>query len=243
MPYRVVIFAAVALAASLAQPALADWCKHRDSKSESIPTEGAERVEIRARAGELDIRGAEDARELSVDAKLCAAKAAGLAEMELIVERRGAVLYVESKMSNGSSWRDQRLMDLEISLPPGLPVDVSDSSGDIEIHNVAGLQLDDSSGDIEISRVTGNVDVDDSSGGVQIFQVTGDVRVDDSSGDVDITEVAGNVTVRDSSGDIEVARVAGDFTVERDGSGDVDYAEVAGEVDVPEDRRKRRRRL
>jgi DUF4097 and DUF4098 domain-containing protein YvlB len=129
--------------------------------------------------------------------------------------------------------------DLELYRMAGL-VDVSDSSGDIDIKTAGSVRVRDSSGDIEIDDVGSDVEVVlDSSGDIEIANVGGNVKVQqDSSGGIRVEEVKGSVSVdSDSSGDIYAGRVKGDFTVSEDSSGTIEHGSIGGKVTVPSNKR------
>ena len=50
------------------------------------------------------------------------------------------------------------------------------------------------------------------------------------------------IVIDDGSGSIDVSNVGGDLIVEDDGNGSINYSGVEGTVDIPEDKRRRRRR-
>jgi len=205
-------------------------CKARRSLNESIDVSGASSAKIVASAGDLRVSGDAGQTRLEVSAEACAVDEAALDEMELLVERRGDQLYVETVMASSDRWKGNRRMDLVVVLPESLSVEVVDRSGDLRVEDVAAAKIDDSSGDLVVDDVQGDLEIKDSSGDVRVDEVAGDVRVDDRSGDVRITDVGGSVTVRDRSGDVIVRDVAGDLTVAEDGSGSVDHSDVRGRV-------------
>lgn len=205
-------------------------CKARRSLSESIDVSGASSAKIVASAGDLRVSGAAGQTRLEASAEACAVDEAALDEMELLVERRGDQLYVETVMAQSKQWKGNRRMDLVVVLPESLAVEVVDRSGDLRVEDVAAAKIDDSSGDLVVDGVSGDVEIEDSSGDVRVDEVAGDVRVDDRSGNVRITDVGGSVTVRDRSGDVIVRDVEGDLTVPEDGSGSVDHRDVRGRV-------------
>jgi DUF4097 and DUF4098 domain-containing protein YvlB len=235
-------------------PALAwDDCKHVAERSGSVDTTGAERVEIVARAGDLTVRPA-PAATLSASGRACASRQSFLDETQLHVRRRGAVIEVVVQIPDDMSGIGifYAYLDLTVQVPAGLPVAVTDSSGDVLIDGVRAVRIKDSSGDVVARRLPGDVEIEDSSGDLRVEDVKGAVRVSDSSGDIvvrraqdvhvvrdssgaiDIGSVTGNVTIdQDSSGDVVVAGVGGNFALLADGSGDVRVTGVEGEVRVP----------
>lgn len=208
-------------------------CDSRRSLSEQIDAAGASSVKIVARAGSLRIIGAAGLERLEASAEACAPDESALDDMQLLVERRGDQLYLETVMGQTDGWRHgHRVMDLAVSLPDSLPVEVVDKSGDLRLENVAGAKIDDKSGDVVVVDVHGSLQIEDKSGDIRVDQVAGDVRVNDKSGEVRIANIGGDVVVEDKSGDIIVRDVAGDLSVPEDGSGDVDHANVAGRVEI-----------
>jgi hypothetical protein len=91
-----------------------------------------------------------------------------------------------------------------ITVPAGLPVAASSSSGELQASGLrAGLTLSDSFGDIEASGITGTISLTDSSGDISASGLTGGVRLRNSFGDITVTGLAStNVVGIDSSGDI-----------------------------------------
>lgn len=229
-------------------------CDHRADRSGSVSAEGAERIVIEARAGDLDVRTASGDR---VEARgvACAEKRSTLEDIVLVTERSGNVVRVIVEIPESRGWSDSAWMDLDVDVPAGVPVEIDDSSGDIDLRGVTLARIHDSSGDVDARDTAGDVEIDDSSGDVYLTGHTGSITLDDSSGDLRLRDIRGSVTVdndssgdisvdgvtgsvmvrRDSSGDIRVSDVGGDFEVRRDGSGDIDYRDVRGRVDVPAD--------
>ena len=205
-------------------------CDTRSSLSEQIDAADASSVKIVAHAGSLRVTGDAGISRVEASAEACASDEAALDEMQLLVERRGSELYVETVMGEGHGWRTNRRMDLVVSLPDSLAVEIIDKSGDLRVEGVAAAKIDDKSGDIVVDDVRGALEIADKSGDVRVDHVTGNVRVDDKSGDVRVSNVSGDVTVYDKSGDIIVRDVAGDLSVPDDGSGQVDHKNVQGQV-------------
>jgi DUF4097 and DUF4098 domain-containing protein YvlB len=230
-----------------------DDCEHAAERSGSVDTAGAQRVEIFARSGDLTVKPA-SATTLSANGRACASRQSFLDETQLHVRRRGEVIEVVVQVPEGMSGIGvfYAYLDLTVQVPAGLPVVVTDSSGDVLIDGVRVVTITDSSGDVVARRLPGGVTIEDSSGDLRVEDVKGAVRVSDSSGDIviqrvqdvrvvrdssggiDIADVTGSVTIdQDSSGDVVVAGVGGNFALLADGSGDVRVTGVKGEVRVP----------
>ena len=234
-------------------------CKFENKLDETLSVSGSDSLFIAAGAGDLEITGVSGSEEVAIRGTACASKEEWLDEVRIETksgERAEITVDIPETDNGWSLWGNRYVyVDLVLEVPDNLALEVRDSSGDIEIENVAALKLTDSSGDIHISRVSGQVELQDSSGDIRVDDLESDLTiVSDSSGDIHGTEIGGTVLVvsdssgdirfsgvgrdviveRDSSGDIKVVKVGGDFKVLRDGSGDIGAEDVEGEVDIPE---------
>ena len=248
------VLALTGLAPSAAAPPL--QCAATAERSATRPATGATLARITARAGSLRIEGRAGLREVRVRGTACATSRALLGRVRIGAERSGTELRITAEIPNEpSSGNQYASLDLVVEVPEALALDVSDGSGDHEIHHVGALTLDDGSGGIDLSDVSGAVRIEDGSGDVHLEKVRGDVYLVDSSGELVVRDVEGSVEVaEDSSGEIRIDRVArnvlvrddssgsifvtgvrGNFTVDRDGSGSIRYSEIAGRVRVPAD--------
>ena len=227
----------------------ADTCDETATRDATLRVGDATRVRVTARAGALAIEGRPDVTEVRISGTACAPSQGELDRIELITNRSGDELLIEARTED-----TRGRLALVIELPESLVVDVDDSSGSIDVSDVAGVTLDDRSGSITLERIAGDVRVRDESGSIDIRDVTGSVTIeDDGSGGIDIEGVEGGVTIEedgsggieirdvrqnvvideDGSGRIYVADVGGDFTVRRDGSGAVRHDRVDGRVSIP----------
>jgi len=259
-----------------------DGCEFRAERAGGVDAKGIEKVVIRAGAGDMKIVGRPTAVRVEARGTACAGKQELLDATQINVRREGNVVYVETALpqNNDGGWNwgknDYAYIDIGIALPSNVPVEGTDSSGDTTIEDLAALTMQDSSGDLEIHRIAGLADVTDSSGDLDIDDA-GSVRVRDSSGDVEIDKVRGDVEITgdssgdihiaqvgtnvhilqdtsggirvedvkgnvivdsDSSGDIYAGHVGGDFTVTEDSSGDIDHDSVGGKITIPEDKQR-----
>ena len=237
----------------------ADSCKFMKDIDLSIDLSRSDILAINAAAGDLSVTGVSGSDQAVIRGKACASKQAWLDESGLNTSNgRNAEINVNlpdidggwSMTGNNYVW-----MDLNIKVPESMPLEVRDSSGDMLLKNVAGVNVQDSSGDIEIENARGQVYIRDSSGDIDIDEAEGDITIEsdssgdiyandvngsvlvmqDSSGDIDVSHVSNNVMVeRDSSGDISATDIGGDFSVLKDGSGSIRSNNVQGEVQIPE---------
>ena len=242
---------------SFADTARATWsegdCKFRADRVARVDTTGAERVEISARAGDLDVRpGA--GTTLVGEGRACVSREEYLAATQVHAQLEGKVVrvWVDVPEALSGFGRSYATLDLTVSVPAGLPVAITDTSGDLRVDGLPVTSIGDSSGDIVATRLRADVAINDSSGDVRVEEAAGRVTVSDSSGDIvirgardvhvasdssgdiDIERVSGDVLIdHDSSGDISIRDVGHDLTVAADGSGDVHVADVRGTVSVP----------
>jgi len=209
-------------------------------------------------AGSLAVEGREDASGVLAVGRACASSQELLDELTLGAETSGGDVVLSAHYPDRSQGRGQSArIDLVVTVPAGLGVDIEDTSGEIVVEGTGDLGIADSSGGIEVRRVTGSVRIGDSSGGILLEDASGDVEIRDGSGEIEVRSVGGSVAVRDGSGSIEIENVGadvhveadgsgsidvrdvvGDFAVKRDGSGAIRYSGVGGRVEVPERRRR-----
>jgi DUF4097 and DUF4098 domain-containing protein YvlB len=236
-------------------------CEHSKDISQTLDLSKSEKLIVKAAAGDLEVRGVADSDTAVIRGKVCASEEEWLAESTVETSNGTTAEIIVALPDTGSSWsvmgQKYVYLDLELDVPNGLPLEVSDSSGDVVIYGVGELSIRDSSGDINIEDSSGPLSVSDSSGDIEIADIEQDVTIEsdssgnirgrdiggtvrvvsDSSGDISFRDVGKDFIVeRDSSGDISANRVRGDFKVMRDGSGDIDARNVDGVVETPDDR-------
>ena len=228
-------------------------CAFEAERRLSVELADGATLAIEVGAGSLSVEGGEGSGVVAVG-RACASSQELLDQLLLTTQADGGDLRLSAHYPDrrGRDRSGNARIDLAVSVPAGVRVDIGDSSGDIVVVGTGDLRIADSSGSIEVRGVTGSVRIADSSGGIEIDDATGDVEITDGSGEIEVRSVGGSVAVRDGSGAVEVERVgadvvieadgggsidvrdvAGDFTVERDGSGGVRHSGVAGRVDVP----------
>jgi Putative adhesin len=250
-PARVALF----VLPLLSGPALA-WndCKFTAERAASVDTTGAARIEIAARAGDLELRPA-GTKTIAARGRACASSEEYLAKTNVRARRDGDVVrvYVEVPDPLTGLGNVYARLDLTVDVPAGLPVTLTDSSGDVTIDRVQVVRITDSSGDLVARNLPADVEIGDSSGDIRVENAAGRVQITDSSGDIvvrgarevvipsdssgaiRIEQVSGNVRIEnDSSGDVTIADVGGSFELVADSSGDVNVSEVRGAVSLPQ---------
>lgn len=215
----------------------------------SIPAQDLSKFDIDAGAGFLHVRGVEGQTDIQVVADIVTTKEKDFT-LTLDTSGRTAFLVAEHNRTSGYWYGSSPRINLTVTMPRAMMVNIEDGSGDIDIRNIDGslviddgsgsaevtgikgdVEIEDGSGDIYMKNVTGSVLLDDGSGSLVVENVTGDVSIDDGSGDVTVLNIGGTVTVDDGSGDIDV-NVAGGLNIIESGSGGLNIAKIKGEVSI-----------
>lgn len=215
-----------------------DGCEFSAERPLDIDAGGIATLEMLARAGDLEVIGRADQARIEVRGKACASSEALLQEIKLVQRRQGDRQTVEVLMPELGGWgNDQATLDLVLTVPARLHLQLQDSSGDIEVSGLASLDALDSSGDLGVREIGGDVALQDSSGDIEVRGIGGNVLVRvDSSGDISIQDVRGDAMVeRDSSGSITLQDIQGDATVEVDSSGEIEFVRIGGNALVGTD--------
>jgi hypothetical protein len=235
MPARHIVIP-VLISLLLAAESAAAWgldCKFTAERRGTLDLTGIERVEISARAGDLEVRPG-SGTDLQAGGRACASSQALLDESQVLVRRNAGVAEVVVQLPEEMKGIGifYAALDLQVTVPADLPIRIVDSSGDIDLRDVNVTQLTDSSGDIVARGLKGDVEINDSSGDVRLNDTRGMVTITDSSGDIVIDGARDVVVPVDSSGDIDIQRVSGSVRIERDSSGDVSISDVGRDVEV-----------
>lgn len=208
-------------------------CKFTADRSASADTRGVERVQIFARAGELTVKPATGAM-LSTTGRACASNEKYLEQTQIRLRRDGNVLQVQVQVPEDMQGIGifYASLDLTVAVPATLPVEITDSSGDMTLEGVRVTRVLDSSGDILANGLTGDVEIEDSSGDIRVLDQAGALRISDSSGDIVVRGAPEVLIPRDSSGDIRIEQVSGSVRIEQDSSGDISIVNVGRDVEV-----------
>jgi hypothetical protein len=214
-------------------------CSHEAQRTARFDAAGAKKVVIQTGAGDLKVRGNASQANVIAEGRACASSDDLLQESQLESRRAGDVLYLKTVLPEVSGsllgFNRYARMDVSVTLPNSLPVELDDSSGDVDLQNLSSTEVRDGSGDLEIRNITGDLKVIDNSGDVEIERVSGNVSVTDSSGDLEIDHVRGSVEVAvDSSGDIRIAD-AGSVHIANDSSGEITIERVNASVVIDSD--------
>ncbi len=227
------------LALTLATAPAGAWdlgCKFTADRKASADSAGVQRVEVFARDGDLTLRPAAGSAVVA-SGKACASNEQYLEQTQVHLRRQGNVLQVVVQVPDEMKGIGllYTSLDLTVEVPVSLPVQVTDSSGDVDIDGARVVRVTDSSGDIEARGLPADIEIDDSSGDIRVENSAGRVKVVDSSGDI-VVQGAREVLVQsDSSGDIVLEKISSSVRIESDSSGDLTIAGVGGSVEVLSD--------
>jgi DUF4097 and DUF4098 domain-containing protein YvlB len=135
----------------------------------------------------------------------------------------GKVLFIDTACGNmcGASY--------VVRVPPrgngdGVAVSGSNSSGNITVHSEGAVDVSVSSGDIEVTDVAASVKAKTSSGNVTLVDIGGNVVVTVTSGDITGRNLRGATT--------QIQSTSGNVTLDLPGTGDVTAHATSGDVDV-----------
>jgi len=213
------------------------------TQHESFRAQGVSTARFETGAGSLTIIGSRTTSSIDVSADYRAGSVSQkdaqriLENLRLTMEVRGETFFLKSEQLNNWNWGDSGRIDLTITLPSTIRLDVDDGSGSITIREVdRDVKIEDGSGEIEVEGIRGNLVIDDGSGSITVRDVDGSIDIEDGSGGIDVSHVSGSVRIEDGSGSIDVNDVNGDLVVPHDGSGSIHFSMVQGRVDIPRDR-------
>lgn len=239
-------------------PAFATAAECRFTAQRDFDVDAATLKTLALELGSSDavVEGVPGLARVEVRGKACASEEAWLADLSVDQQRSGdrLTLTPQRKRDMPASWfkSSYAYIDLRVRVPATLGVDIQSSSGDATVRGVARLDFRASSGDLEVHRIAGALVVEVSSGDVKgdevgsvevrgtasgdvrLREVRGDVQVARSgSGDLTFDQVGGKVAIGSvGSGDVEVSRTGGDVSVDSIGSGDVDVNAIGGNFSV-----------
>jgi len=213
------------------------------TKRQSFEATGVTGAKFETGAGGLDITGRPGATSIEVVADYKGRPRSKedthriIDNLRLTMEVRGNTFYLKSENVRDWNWDGNGYIDLKITLPARLNLDIHDGSGGMSVSGIEGdATIVDGSGEIEIDGVHGNLRIEDGSGSIRVQNIGKNLEIEDGSGSITIRHVGGDVRIEDGSGSIDVTDVAGRLEVPQAGSGSIHYSEVRGEVRVPKRR-------
>lgn len=229
------------LAAILITPiySYADDCSYSKDYDFSVDAASLESLQLAVGAGKLTVTGNSASNEVRVVATACANTSKRLEELDLTHQVRNSDLLVRTERHRSGSFlswislgNNYSYIDIEVTMPNDLALDVDDGSGAVEISNISSLSLNDGSGSILIEDISDDVDVNDGSGPISISGVSGIVSVDDGSGPIRIRDSNEVDIIDDGAGEISIENIRSNVIIRNDGSGGIRIRDVAGSVEI-----------
>ena len=213
----------------------------RGTKQMELSAKGIHSLVIYCGAGLLELKGVEGRDTIHVAAEIEVEnfKEEDLQKfieknVRLNLKKKQNTAFLQSDIDAHFIDNIDARINLVVSIPGKLNLDIIDGSGAIKVSDLTGdLRIDDDSGSIEIENITGNVSVYDSSGSIVIEDISGNVMVKDGSGFVGIDYIKGDVIIIDGSGDMVIRHIDGNVRV-KDGSGGIDISDVSKGVSINE---------
>jgi DUF4097 and DUF4098 domain-containing protein YvlB len=236
--------------ASMIVCAACGWNTKEERREAELDAKSIQSIQIEAGSGDLTIQGDDKATSIRAVAVVKTSGGAKDKEFQFTLEKEqdgdAAKLVAKFKQMIGG-FAGSRTIDVTVTVPAKMHIEVEDDSGDVTISGINGnIEIDDDSGDIQLKQVQGhveikddsgdivltdikgNVDIEDDSGSIRVRGIDGDLHISDDSGDMTINDVSGSVSVDDDSGDIHIRGVGRDVTINSDGSGGLNVEDVKG---------------
>ncbi len=209
----------------------------------SLSSDGINRLVVDSGAGDLMITGQSDSSEITVASTIDVSPDYSGDDPDsyvdqnitLTLKRRGrtatvtAALGPATGLTLGST--TSSTIDLDISVPANLKVEIRDEAGAIRITGLAAdVSVRNGPGNIQINDIGGQLSIEDTSGRIVIENIRADVEITDRSGSITVRDIDGTVFVTDSSGNITVERISQDLVIEQDTSGKLMTKDIGGQV-------------
>lgn len=228
----------VALLGSIGGPAIADQCRFSSDRSANF-TGTIKRVVISAEAGHLKVTGNRSGGIIATG-RACASSEGALARITLESRREIDTVYLTVTIGGGMSdifsFNRYAALDLEVTVPNSAQVNITDTSGDIELSDVGSSTVVDQSGDLLVKNINGDLEISDEASDTRVINVSGNVRLKDGSGNIEIEDVRGYVRIaQDTSGNLSITKVGGTVEVVEDGAGDIAVREISNNVMIARD--------
>ncbi|MCR8842539.1 hypothetical protein NQ117_02485 [Paenibacillus sp. SC116] len=205
---------------------------------------------IHSSINKLTIRGTPDTA--SIHPRLTTINNPDNLDFHLTQDKDIAYLSINRKVAK------KEIIDLLITLPPNLNIEIfdkesilelydlageisiTDNEKDIYIENTSNLSIKDKSGDIRVNNSSllnapssnQTLDIEDGSGNINLININSSIKIVDRSGDVHISKIHGNVDITDDAGHINVKDVKQKVIID-DASGDI-HVERAGDLILKE---------
>lgn len=207
--------------------------EQREVREYTAPLQPGQRLVIRHRLGGIRVRVVEKP-EVSVRAE---ARIQGVTQQVIQAYLRALKVSVQAledrvevetkRPQEDAKLLNQTTVDLEVTLPAGVPVTLTNEFGDLDVQGVGALQAKAPWGDMTVREVAGNVTLEGNRGKMTVTDVGGDVTVTHSFGDVEVSRVGGSLEVGNQWAQITVQGVGRRAVVENRG-GPISLTNIGG---------------
>ena len=208
----------------------------------TAPALDFETVEIITGAGTLRVIGG-SGEEMTVDATVTSADYSKMAEfvdefeskMLFYIKQQQGMIQIMAKPRKSMFNTPNIQINLLVTLPSQVNLNVDDGSGSLMIENISGrLNVDDESGSLRINNIRNDISIKDGAGSITITDIDGLVNIEDKAGAINMSDINGNVVIKDRSGSIEAEKITGNLTLD-DTSGDVTVKGLSGQFILLDD--------
>ena len=222
MNKRIMSIGALIAALLLASCTVMNNAELQESRQLDLDAQRLSEMHIDVGAGSLAVRGTPDSDRVRVTAEIWQVKASDDYVLRLLQDGNRAVL--ETDIDSGGGWfsgGSGNRIDLIVSVPEQLQLDIHDGPGSIELVDVRGdVRIEDGSGSIKVRNLGGALEIEDGSGSLSVINVRADIEINDGSGSISVRDAGGNLDIRDGSGSITVEDIVGVVRI-HDGSGSI----------------------
>ncbi len=199
-----------------------------------LPVGGVKVVRLQNGTGWLRIEGKRGASEIVVSGIARASSQAALRSVRLTSRQSGDTLYVTGETAaDSAAVEGKAALDLAVTVPDSLPLNVTDLDGQTFIRDVGPLTLDHQAYGLNIQGVNGDLDLRDGPGEMVVSKIGGNVHIVDGGGAIFLSDVAGSVDVpQDGVGELQIVRVGGDVRIGSKDSGEIAVRDISGNLIV-----------
>ena len=200
---------------------------HNEQKTLQLSADDLKWLHAEVGAGKLSIKGVRGQNNVQVEADIHSYRNT---DYTLTLDKDGKQAKLVAKFDSSFSFNRSPYIDLEVTVPEAMALDLHDGSGSIDVTGVAAdIHIKDGSGNI---NVTGGqeIEIKDGSGSITIENAQQDISISDGSGNIDI-DGGQAIEINDGSGSINVRNSQGELNID-DGSGNIAVKQVKGHVDI-----------
>jgi DUF4097 and DUF4098 domain-containing protein YvlB len=175
----------------------------------TVPVGSGQRLEVDAFGGEITVR--------TWNRNALRVQADPSSHAQVQISTVGSTVSLRTEGHRGPP-----AVDLEITTPAWMGLDLSGVNGDVSVHGAKGP--------VTVETVQGNVDVTGGQGIVSLRSVQGSVTLRGARGRIDVHSVNQDVSVSDAAGELTAETVNGEITLARVDATSLDASTVNGDL-------------